>query len=267
MDLSWKEMDERMCLLIERMIEKTKCDFTDQVSRCVSFLGLFSLDISFQSLCNVLYGISLISFDSLLSTTEEVPCHKNFVVLNRVVSCLLSVIPAQQSVNFFNSQVAIFIEVIKRSYFVMEKKELALPVISIPYEKLRSSPAHQLLFQQLEHDLKEMEVKEGEFNLEGRKVYEIANEFEGIRKGLFSVDMAVKKNNKLIGFVEIDGDQHYRVDEATRKKKLRRKDQLKEALYRYDYPDIPFLRFSNIAGSLDVRSVSKSCISRICNAV
>jgi hypothetical protein len=37
MDVSWEDLDEEMCLSIERMIEKTKQDFDEQVSKASSF--------------------------------------------------------------------------------------------------------------------------------------------------------------------------------------------------------------------------------------
>jgi hypothetical protein len=52
----------------------------------------------------------------------------------------------------------------------------------------------------------------------------------------------MKQHDKIIGFFEVDGPYHYRIDKMTGKKKLRRADQLKEFLYRLDYPDVPFIR-------------------------
>jgi len=66
--------------------------------------------------------------------------------------------------------------------------------------------------------------------------YEIFNEFNGFT-GVFPIDVAVYKNQKLVAFVEIDGAHHYNIEG-----KLKRKDSLKEFLYSKKYPNIEIFR-------------------------
>jgi hypothetical protein len=67
--------------------------------------------------------------------------------------------------------------------------------------------------------------------------FSVFNEFSGLR-GVFSIDSAVYFKDKLIALVEIDGEFHYK----QLAQQLRRKDQLKELLYRIHYPSIPLYR-------------------------
>jgi hypothetical protein len=56
--------------------------------------------------------------------------------------------------------------------------------------------------------------------------------------GVFPVDSAVYFNNKLVALVEIDGEFHYKQLGQL----LRRKDKMKEFLYKYHYPTLPLFR-------------------------
>jgi len=63
------------------------------------------------------------------------------------------------------------------------------------------------------------------------------HEFSGLR-GIFPIDAAVYCDNKLVALVEIDGEFHYKALGQS----LRRKDQLKEFIYRCIYPELPLFR-------------------------
>jgi len=74
------------------------------------------------------------------------------------------------------------------------------------------------------------------------------NEFNGLG-GVFPVDVGVYYDEKLVAFVEIDGEFHYKFNSRADVSsddgwngKLRRKDQFKEACYRHKYPDVPLFR-------------------------
>ena len=78
--------------------------------------------------------------------------------------------------------------------------------------------------------------------------YNIMNEFNGLG-GVFPVDVGVYYDEKLVAFVEIDGEFHYKFNSRADvgsddgwNGKLRRKDKLKEACYRHKYPDVPLFR-------------------------
>lgn len=67
--------------------------------------------------------------------------------------------------------------------------------------------------------------------------YACFNEFCGLQ-GVFPVDAAVYYDEKLVALVEVDGEFHYKL----LGQQLRRKDWLKEFLYRCHYPTVPLYR-------------------------
>ena len=66
----------------------------------------------------------------------------------------------------------------------------------------------------------------------------VQHEFNGLVRGVFPVDAAVYCNDELVALIEIDGEFHYK----QLGQQLRRKDQLKEFLYRCHYPTLPLFR-------------------------
>jgi hypothetical protein len=67
--------------------------------------------------------------------------------------------------------------------------------------------------------------------------FECVNEFNGLQ-GVFPVDAAVYYKDSLVALVEVDGEFHYK----QLGQQLRRKDRLKEFMYRCAYPRIPLYR-------------------------
>jgi len=67
--------------------------------------------------------------------------------------------------------------------------------------------------------------------------YSVFNEYSGLR-GVFPIDAAVYDRDELLAFVEIDGESHYKQVNQ----KLRRKDKLKEYMYKVIYPSIKLFR-------------------------
>jgi hypothetical protein len=70
--------------------------------------------------------------------------------------------------------------------------------------------------------------------LNGR--FSVQHEFNGLN-GVFPVDAGIFFNDKLLVFIEVDGEFHYKGIQQ-----LRRKDRLKEFLYRHAFPNIPLYR-------------------------
>ena len=66
--------------------------------------------------------------------------------------------------------------------------------------------------------------------------FEVEDEYSAF-SGAFPVDATIFEGDKPVAFVEVNGPQHYRADG-----RLRRKDLIKEALYRGKYPDASFTR-------------------------
>jgi len=92
------------------------------------------------------------------------------------------------------------------------------PSATIP-SKLHATTSSSMLTQLLKHSID----------------FDIFNEFSGLH-GVFPIDTAVYYKNNLVALVEIDGEYHYKSQQ------LRRKDRLKDFLYRHHYKNIPLYR-------------------------
>jgi hypothetical protein len=205
-------------------------------------------------------GISAIAFDSLLANSP-VAClpseAEKSKALVHIISDLLTTF--SNSKNSFvdivlKTQIAQFLEVIKRIPFqrkdeVMQGKPI--PDVNLPSKTYMLSSNHNILLEQLKIDLLNRVGKDEIIS------YSFEEKFEGIRKGLFPVSIAIKKNDKIIGFVE---DSYYRIDKESGKKYLRRAGRLKEALYSHDYPDVPFIRIH----SKDIIGKNNDLWSNLC---
>ena len=74
--------------------------------------------------------------------------------------------------------------------------------------------------------------------------YSLQNEYNGM-EGVLVVDAGVYFRDKLVAFVEVDGETHYKqywYKKEHEAQQLRRKDQMKEFLYHVRYPHIPLFR-------------------------
>ena len=72
--------------------------------------------------------------------------------------------------------------------------------------------------------------------------FRIENEFPGLH-AVFPIDAAVYREDRLIAFLEVDGDTHFTYD-MRGQKQLRRIDMLKMFLYRNRFPSIPIYRIN-----------------------
>jgi len=70
---------------------------------------------------------------------------------------------------------------------------------------------------------------------------EVANEYSAF-SGVFPVDATVFEGEMPVAFVEIDGPHHFHFSAADGQSKLRRKDIMKETLYRRKHPFATFTR-------------------------
>jgi hypothetical protein len=213
-----------------------------------------------------MYGVSVISFDAHASVTSAAV--RKSCILDRVVLNLLSIYDRRYSEAAVGSeldvyQIGQFLEFGRRFLPTDQLDKLLLKIKSFPEVAISSqletfpSSSHLKLYKQLEIDIQKYQEEHR------NAIYEIINEYEGIRKGLYPVDIAIKKNNKIIGFIEVDGEFHYRIDKETKSTKLSRADQLKEFLYDYDYPDVPFLRLDSKAVIMDPINASRYCLKRL----
>jgi hypothetical protein len=70
---------------------------------------------------------------------------------------------------------------------------------------------------------------------------EVANEYSAF-SGVFPVDATVFEGELPVAFVEVDGPHHFHFSAAEGRAKLRRKDIMKETLYRRKHPTATFIR-------------------------
>jgi hypothetical protein len=198
------------------------------------------------------YVIAIMGFDVLCSRESNCSSTK-LEVLHRMVFGLFDDLCSRQS-EWIEGDfkglggIAIFLEVFKRMNRSNEFQNLSIPEVKLSDVIHFPSPRHLLLTKGLQ---------------EGDK-YEIVNHYDGIKKGLFPIDIAIKKNSKVIEFVEVDGPLDYRIDKESGSIKLRRSRLLKEFLYRYDYPDIPFVGIDlKTITSENVPDIANYCLSRL----
>jgi hypothetical protein len=207
-----------------------------------------------------MYALSTMIFDAVVPHDSSNPLvhSQSLSILFRIVRSMLNILSDLKNDRFdylTKSQIGPFLEIVR---IIATKENICLQQFSdfnMSFEKNLPSPAHWKVYVQLQEDLKKKGKEDG-------NKYEIINEYEGIRGGLFPVDIAIKKNDKIIGFIEVDGDHHYRIDKETGKKKLRRVDQLKEFLYRHHYPNVSFSRISTITNT-NIAHLSRECISKL----
>jgi hypothetical protein len=213
----------------------------------------------------IMYGVSVIGFDAHSSVTSAAV--RKSCILDRVVLSLLIIYDRRNSKAVVGSgseldayQIGQFLDFSRRFLPTDQLNKLLLKIKSFPEVEIsslpRSSPtsSHLKLYKQLEIDIRKYQEEHRD------AIYEIINEYEGIRKGLYPVDIAIKKDNKIIGFIEVDGEFHYRIDKETKSKKLRRAEQLKEFLYHYDYPGVPCIRLDTKAVDMDPINASRYCL-------
>ena len=137
----------------------------------------------------------------------------------------------QQTMEFLQEnydQFAIYFElmrVLKYGVPLVERKFGKQPKLSGPAGTIPSN-LHAMTVRALMYELNKISPR-----------YECQNEFSGL-DGVFPVDAAIYHNGALIALVEVDGEFHYK----SLGQQLRRKDRLKEFLYRCHYPNIPLYR-------------------------
>jgi hypothetical protein len=209
-------------------------------------------------------GVSTMVFDLEFPTGKQ--RNENREWLSGASRCLNELLSAMWKHTELNMQSAVHVaqllEVIRRLPSNVQEDILAgneIPEMIIPPSPLSTSSfAHLKLLNQLREDLQNKQKREG-----NNDVYEVVSDYEGIKQGLFPVDIAIKKNGQILGLIEIDGDNQYRIEKATGERALRRKEQLKEFLYCHDYPEVPFLRVDErfAEKDVDVVGVSSYCLS------
>lgn len=257
MDAAWDEVP--MSALLEAFVRVAKVLGPQEIS--IIIYGLAELDMSWldisedirelicevilrnsnrlsmQELANIMYSLAKFTFDYQLDLSENINSitskekQNDSTLLYKVHVAILKAFHETapediESENF--DQLAIYFELlvtIPGGVDLAERILGGVPSISGPCatvpSRLHANVASALL----------------EFLRRTSSDYSIFNEFCGL-SGTFPIDSAVYLGEKLVAFVEIDGEFHYK----QLSQKLRRKDKLKEHLYRVRYPDVPLFR-------------------------
>ena len=182
-------------------------------------------EISPQNVANMMYSLSLLTFDmNLAALNELLPVHQT--LLDNV---------SKLGVSRFNEkeieQILIYVNLLQTLTPVqwqdIEQRHVDRFIFTkAPTEERRQSKLQQSVITSLS---KALSQRNSHLHLE--------NEYSAFN-GVFPVDaMVCDDNNTVVAFVEVDGPHHF-----TKDGKLRRKDLLKEALYRVKYPSATFTR-------------------------
>jgi hypothetical protein len=181
--------------------------------------------LSPQSAANLAYGISLLVFDGTDRAIQEelAPVHLALLdSISRIGVCVFSE-PEKE-------QILIYIHTLQTlTHLDAEAVASHSPGCGMlradkPY--VRPSRLQQSVVSSLAAALKRRTIAE----------LEVTNEYSAF-DGAFPVDATIFEGDRPVAFVEVDGPQHYREDGL-----LRRKDLMKEALYRRKHPHASFTR-------------------------
>lgn len=224
MHVAWSQLNSATRVMIEQGLE----------------LHLNSL--SFQELGNVMYALALMTFDFDFSS-EDLPLFRIFTALAYKYRTLMKRYTKPSTENYH--QLQIYFEFLATlpigqriianafgkpadSHFI---PEIAGPSPTIP------SATHA----RLTHAIRDYISKKH------HEEVSLQHEFNGLQ-GVYPVDCAVYYDKQAIAFIEVDGEHHYfTIDGVTT---LHRTNKLKEWLYAFHYPDVPFFR-------VDVQEMNK----------
>ena len=188
-----------------------------------------------QDVANCAYGLAILAFD-----TEE-PSEASFrgaheVMLNTIRktdAALAEGVDLAKSMNEQElEQIRIFSHYLKVMNYVTDPRK-------IPSRFLQSGDGQVDMTSVQGSRLQKRVVKSLKDAFTASELnskYEISLELSSF-DGVFPLDAAITKNGEIVALLEVDGPHHYRVDG-----RLRRKDQLKEAMYVKRHPKSSFHR-------------------------
>ena len=178
--------------------------------------------ISPQALANLMYGISLLIFEEKADVHEELtPVH---IALLDILS-LIGVVGSHFT-EAEKEQILIYLSTLQ-TLTPLDHSITERPRYLLRADKPLTKPSklQQSVVSSLTTSLRKKNEK-----------FEVEDEYSAFN-GAFPIDATIFEGDKPVAFVEVNGPQHYRQDG-----RLRRKDLMKEALYRSKYPDASYTR-------------------------
>lgn len=176
-----------------------------------------SSTLSAQSAANLMYAVSLLCFD-----VSDAKVHQELLPVHLA---LLKTITRVNVGSFYEkerSQVLIFLQFLR--HFTRLGARPSPFIFTVNEEDVPLSRLHMSVVSALTEELESKCTK-----------FELKNEYSAFG-GAFPIDTTVFSEGRVVAFIEIDGPHHYK------RGRLRRKDVLKECLYRKKHPEAVFAR-------------------------
>jgi hypothetical protein len=194
-------------------------------------------DMNPQHLANTAYAFAILSYDSE-NTYDSTFRGAHESLLATIQRHVHNLVPPDSSTRG-QSQAKQFEQLrIFANYLVALHRIADISRIpSILVDQNRSAHMHETVTSNLQDTvIQSLVASLNSSEILNKNEYRIVMEYSGF-EGVFPVDAAVLRQDTLVALIEVDGPTHYRYDGS-----LRRKDHLKELMYRNMNPDVMFRR-------------------------
>jgi len=203
-------------------------------------------DMSPQDVANCAYGLAIMSFDAQVTDAAFRGAHEAMLDTIRATDAALARLQASRAghdaagaaLKSMNEQELEQIRIFSHYLNVMD---VVIDTRRIPSRFLKAGGGRVDMNSVQASKLQKRVVRSlkdafAASELQSSGAYDIALEVSSF-DGVFPLDAAINKHGKIVALLEVDGPHHYRLDG-----RLRRKDQLKEAMYVKRHPGSSFHR-------------------------
>lgn len=182
-------------------------------------------DADHQAVANMMYSLSLLVFDMVDPALQAELTHAHVALLDAI-----AIVGVGRFSEKEREQILMYVNLLSTTTPLTEKAAHAKPIFCVS----RSNDHGQGHSSRLQETV----VASLAVALQSRNTdLQIEDEYSAFN-GAFPIDATVLEGGTPIGFIEIDGPHHYRNGS------LRRKDKMKEMLYRKKHPTASFTRVS-----------------------
>jgi hypothetical protein len=201
-----------------------------------------------------MWAFTIFSYDSDLSKNDQktVWLMEMHEMLIQALTTLFKVTEAslQQRVG-----IALYFENLQR--LPEDIKKTIAGEMSLPRVEARKSSKISRVHKRISEGLKRMFAK-------NKKDFIVVDEESGLGSGILPMGITIKDGTgkRIIAFVEIDGPNHYITLEDGRVARKRR-DQLKEELYKFNHPGVPLMRVDLAEGKRKEKNVTENIYGKI----